>query len=331
MVSLATTKAHRNAARGGLAALACVLSLLVVASPAWADGGLHVMGAGAVADTCAACHRTHSSEAEPLLTQTQTALCYTCHGASAAGANTDVESGVGYSEADRTGAKGGLRGGGFEYALIDSANASGQQGGKSNPNGVVPVLGAGAGITSRHSVDSSMQTAWGNGGISESIFYGKEIALRCGSCHDPHGNGKYRTLRTIPKDSGGASVAIPDAATKVYTTGNYWLVEDAKAPNFMTKISEWCSTCHTRYLSSTSYTDTADAVFTKRHRSDQTSQGTASCAQCHVAHGSNATVAEADSTAVHNPKGREGVPAGAGSRLLRVDAKGTCQMCHLGE
>lgn len=290
-------------------------------------------GAGAIADTCAACHRAHTAKAASLLEEPEAALCYTCHGGSGAGANTDVENGVGYPEAGRKGTAKALRGGGFKYALIDSANASGQQGGKSNPNGVVPVLGSAASVTSTHSVGSSEETAWGNGPINAEVDYGKDISLRCGSCHDPHGSGSYRALRAIPKESGAASpgVKIPDASSKVYTTENYWQVEDLKAPNFISSISAWCATCHTRYLSATSYTESGDAVFTKRHRSNETSQGSANCIQCHVAHGSNATVAEADSTAVHNPEGRSGVPAGPGSRLLRVDGKGTCQMCHAGE
>jgi predicted CXXCH cytochrome family protein len=317
-----------RAGRLALSALACAAALLSTAVPGLADNGPHRMGAGPIADNCAACHRVHTSQGEPLLGQTQTALCYTCHGSSGTGASTDVEDGVGYSGAGRSGAQGALRGGGFRYALIDSASPSGQETEHEDPNGVVPVLEKGQPVTSSHSVDSSWQTAWGNGPISEEVSYGKSIMLRCGSCHDPHGDGKYRTLRPIPKESGGSSVSIADASTKVYTTTNYWQVADPNAPQFIEKISEWCATCHTRYLSSTSYTESGDAVFTLRHISSQTEQGKASCIQCHVAHGSNASVGEADSTAVHNPKGREGVPAGPGSRLLRIDAKGTCTMCH---
>jgi predicted CXXCH cytochrome family protein len=325
---LASTRPHERTGRPALLALACAVAFLTAAAPSLADNGPHQMGAGPIADDCAACHRVHTSQGESLLGQTQTALCYTCHGSSGTGASTDVEDGVGYSGAGRTGEKGALRGGGFKYALIDSANPSGQETGHSDPNGEVPVLSEGAPISSSHSVDSSSQTAWGNGPISEEVSYGKSVMLRCGSCHDPHGDGKYRALRAIPKESGGSSVSIADASTKVYTTSDYWQVADPNAPQFVEKISEWCATCHTRYLSSTSYTDSGDAVFTFRHRSDQKTQGSANCIQCHVAHGSNASVGESDSTAVHSPEGRAGVPAGAGSRLLRIDAKGTCTMCH---
>jgi predicted CXXCH cytochrome family protein len=324
---LATTRSHENAARLALLGLACAASLFAGAVASSADNGPHVSAAGVVADTCASCHRAHTSTASRLLVEPQPALCYTCHGSSATGANTDVEDGIGYSGEGRGGGKAGaLRGGGFAYALIGSGSASGQQGSHPNPDGTVPVRSAAAGVTSTHSANSSGQTAWGNGPISATVDYGKIIPLRCGSCHDPHGSGNYRALRSIPSDSGaGTGVAIPDATKKVYTTANYWQVEDASAPGFIAGISAWCATCHTRYLSATSYTGSGDAVFTKRHRSDQTSQGSANCIQCHVAHGSNASAAQASSGGVHS---LEGVPSAAGSYLLRIDNRGVCQMCH---
>jgi predicted CXXCH cytochrome family protein len=317
---------HKNPGSLALLALCCAVSLLATAASTSADNGPHVMGAGGVPDTCALCHRLHTAQAPDLLGEPQTELCYTCHGASATGASTDVQDGVGYSNTERTGTPAALRGGGFKYALIDSASPSGQQSGGSNPGGIVPVLASGVPVTSAHSVDSSSQVAWGNGPISAEANYGKTISLRCGSCHDPHGNGNYRILRPIPKESGAESgVPIPDATTKLYTTDNYWDVADKNAASFIADISAWCATCHTRYLSDTSYTASGDAIFTGRHISDQKAQGSANCIQCHVAHGSNASVEEAGSMAVHSP---QGAPAGPGSRLLRIDDKGTCRMCH---
>ena len=325
----AGTSARDNAGSLAPIALGAVLLLLATAAPASADNGPHVMGQGLTAETCAICHRIHNAQAPDLLTERETALCYTCHGAAAAGASTDVVDGVGYSSTERTGAPGALRGGGFAYALIDSAHPSGQGSKGSDPEGVVPVLGAGAAVTSAHTVnESSQQTDWGNGAISATANYGKEIKLTCGSCHDPHGNGMYRILRPIPLESGattGVEIPEPPGMPHVYTTTNYWDVEDTYAPDFIAKISEWCAACHTRYLSSTSYEPSGDAVFTDRHVSNGTAQGKPSCIQCHVAHGSNATVAEAGKMAIHSP---EEVPAGPGGRLLRIDARGTCRMCH---
>ncbi len=301
---------------------------LIAAGPAAADAGPHVMGQGLTPSSCAICHRAHTAQAPDLLKEPETALCYTCHGAAAAGASTDVVDGVGYSNIERTGTPGALRGGGFKYALIDSAHPSGQGSEGSDPGGVVPALSAGTPVTSAHSVDESIQTDWGNGPISAEPNDGNTISLSCGSCHDPHGNGMYRLLRPIPIDSGATTpVEIPEPAgmPHVYTTTNYWDVEDEYAPDLIVKISEWCALCHTRYLSSTTGAESGDAIFTDRHVSDGAKQGTPSCIQCHVAHGSNANADEAGSFAIHSP---QELPAGPGSRLLRIDGRGTCRMCH---
>jgi len=316
-------------ARFACAAACTAAALFAAAGPAAADNGPHVTGASSTTDSCAACHRAHTAQAPDLLKEAETTLCYSCHGPTGSGAATDVVDGVGYSSEGRGGAPRALRGGGFSKAMIDSAHASGQQGGKSNPDGVVPVLANPASVNSTHSVDGTEHTAWGNGPISATPEYGKGISLSCGSCHDPHGNGNYRILRPIPAESGAASgVAIPDATTKDYTTVNYWQVEDPTAPGFIAKVAEWCATCHTRYLSSTSYAATGDAVFSNQHRTDMGAQGSPNCIQCHVAHGSNAAAGEASSSGMHS---LAGVPAAADGYLLRIDNRGVCQMCHLGE
>jgi len=298
------------------------VGLFVGAPVASADSGPHVAGAGAVADGCAGCHRAHTGKATKLLVQAQPALCYTCHGSTGTGASTDVVDGLGYSSSARTPPPGALRGGGFTYALIDSASPTGQQSSGSNPTGTVPVLATGVATTSTHSADGSDVKAWGNGAINSGA--GPTIQLACGSCHDPHGNGNYRILRGIPTQSGASAVNITDAGTKVYTTANYWRVADTNGAAFISNVSAWCSTCHTRYLA-VDGTTSGDAIYTYRHKSNGTSEGSASCVQCHVAHGSNASVSGAFSNAVPNP---DGTAATGDSRLLRINNRGTCQMCH---
>ena len=254
-------------------------------------------------------------------------LCYTCHGSAATGATTDVEDGVGYSGSGRSGGTAGaLRGGGFSYALIGSNTPSGN-----GYLGEVPVRSAGAAATSTHSVDESEQMAWGNGAISGTADYGNVIPLRCGSCHDPHGNGNYRILRPMPKDAvvrpgTAGDVMIPDTATKVYTTDNYWQVEDVNAPGFIANISAWCATCHTRYLAppkapaptaAMPSSPTATAP-TRRRRARPTASSATSRTAPTRAWGPTRPASPTPTAA----------SAGADSRLLRIDNRGVCQMCH---
>ncbi len=189
--------------------------------------------------------------------------------------------------------------------------------------------------------------------------------LECTACHDPHGNGQYRILRAVPSDSGFTAtlpgnttpgIVIKDTANKVYTTTNYWIAGDPNAvadtgtttilggtsttdptpvqktisatvSSFQANVAAWCTTCHTRYLAPSGSwgKNSGDAVFSYRHTGDQVS-GDASanrnCIQCHVAHGTNAQM----------PNSKVEWPNGTGtssdSRLLRVDDRGTCVMCH---
>ena len=347
-----------------------------------ADAGPHrstAVGAGVTSllsdaggGRCASCHRTHTAKAEYLLKAAQPALCYTCH--SGPGSDTDVVAGMDQNTSLP------LRGGGFEYALINGAGAAKTMGtvpgahGLPTLNQTVPALAAGTATTSRHEIDGTTQgTMWGNGAISAAVNPGKaSVTLECGSCHDPHGNGNYRILKPVPNDAGtltqtvitpastnattgvvtpaelsapAGGVNIPDAVTKVYTTTNYWTVADRNVPNvtggplsvvgdgttdgYITNVSQWCSTCHTRYLAgSGSYkTDSGDAAFTYRHRSNRNNSAGVSrpnCIQCHVSHGSNVSMT---GTSVGVNPGDTAV-VGADSRLLRVNNRGTCVMCH---
>ncbi|MHB8275071.1 MAG: cytochrome c3 family protein [Dermatophilaceae bacterium] len=314
-----------------LAACSTLVFSFGAAAPAFADNGPHVQGAGALADGCAGCHRVHTAKAPKLLAQAQPGLCYTCHGTTGTGATTDVQGGTGYSAANRTSKAGALRGGGFEFALIDSANPTGQVATYSNVSGIVPVkaLTAPAASTSSHSLSGSA-TIWGGGAISAIANYGNAtVNLTCGSCHDPHGNKNYRILKPLPTDGTGPALAatITDATTKVYTTANYWKVDDTNAPAYIANVSAWCTTCHTRYLapSGSGSVSSTDAVYTYRHKSNDTSQGGASCIQCHVSHGSNASQGTFSSAVGFPATPATGTPD---SRLLRIDNRGTCQMCH---
>jgi predicted CXXCH cytochrome family protein len=342
-------------------ALGVATWLLLGATAAWADNGPHVSTAQGVGtdqlvqtDRCASCHRAHTSQGQMNLVNPQPQLCLTCHGTDGTGASTDVEDGIGYVGADgtpdatRDGAStvGALRGGGFKFALIGSANPT-KETYQYNPttlrarNQKIPVLAAGQDVTSIHDVygaEGAKYTAWGNGVNGSGA--GSSIALECGSCHDPHGNGNYRILKAIPDASGATTgVAIPDQPQKVYVTSDYWQTGATGVPlvaggvtapdGFIQNIASWCTTCHTRYLApSQSYkTDSGDPIFKYRHRSDNVSKvGGANCITCHVAHGSNADMGGTYSSQVKLPDGTD-APAGD-SRLLRVDNRGICLMCH---
>lgn len=352
--------------------------LMLYASPALADNGVHVMGAGLTPDSCAGCHRLHTAPAPLLLKQDGTQLCYTCHGIGGTGSKLDVESGVQYDTDTHTGAAQALRGGGFKFALIDSSRA-----GLTTTAKTVNVLAAGQAVTSTHSVNASNVTAWGNetfdgtGAVTANPQFGTTIQLRCGSCHDPHGNGYYRILRPKPQQSGlprtstAASVGgvgILDvqadaSGMKGYTTTNYWDVSmnlaTIPAPTFtpsgtppsvgpnnmpfngiaantgtgqplVSGIAAWCSTCHTKYLAASGSNETNvlnDPVFSYRHTSNReitASLNARNCVQCHVAHGSNASMGP-KSGATNTP---DNTADPGGSKLLRVDNRGVCQICH---
>ena len=102
------------------------------------------------------------------------------------------------------------------------------------------------------------------------------------------------------------------------------------APNalpatFNGQINAWCATCHSRYLAGSGAwsTDSGDAIFTYRH----TNTSNKPCTTCHVAHGTNATMAGGLTTFAANYPYPDGSISDS-SRLLKIDNRGTCQACH---
>jgi predicted CXXCH cytochrome family protein len=245
-------------------------------------------------------------------------------------------------------------------------NAS--RGSYSSRNQLIPPAAAPAETTSSHFGGVGIMWgsgALGTASVGKDMSQTTTTKLECSSCHDPHGNDQYRILKPVPSDSGFTTVIpgntqpgifIEDTANKVYTTTNYWTAGDpaavadtgtntilggtsstdptpmpktisATVSSFQANVAAWCTTCHTRYLapSGSWRTNSGDDVFTYRHTGDNVSGDAASnrnCIQCHVAHGSNAQM---DSSKVEWPSGT--TPSGD-SRLLRVDDRGTCVMCH---
>jgi predicted CXXCH cytochrome family protein len=99
---------------------------------------------------------------------------------------------------------------------------------------------------------------------------------------------------------------------------------------FNVQMTNWCSQCHTRYLAASGARSTAsgDAIYMYRH----TTAKNRTCTTCHVAHGTNAVMNQdtsAGTTYSANVPwpGNNGTTIGD-SRLLKVDNRGTCQLCH---
>jgi predicted CXXCH cytochrome family protein len=133
------------------------------------------------------------------------------------------------------------------------------------------------------------------------------------------------------------------------TTGDYWHVSVpwtpggaaaiSDAPNgnpsgptpFNTQIETWCSACHTRYHAEpfSQSENSGDNLFAYRHQT----AGRTACTTCHVAHGSNARMEGTYSLSQPFPNGAApsytiGSATTGDSRLLKVDNRGTCQLCH---
>jgi predicted CXXCH cytochrome family protein len=229
--------------RLALVLTAGALWLFLFAIPAFADNGPHHKGQfnTSLQGSCAGCHRAHSAQDPNLLKDVMPNLCYACHGSGATGSNEDVVNGV------PTGGVAGvaLRGGGFAYALIDTDNSMNTVWNGATPKGdsnkYIGVQTAGAVGTNHHSVAGTPVNMWGSGVLGTSTTPGTNTYtvttdLTCGSCHDPHGNGQYRILKSKPDDAATTyAVYLNDVAagdTPNYKTQNYGVgnVDGTKVP-----------------------------------------------------------------------------------------------------
>ena len=67
--------------------------------------------------------------------------------------------------------------------------------------GYIGVLANGTATTSTH---SGTGTVWGNGAVNSGAGVAG-VTLDCAKCHNPHGNGQYRILQTLPGEDWAAS------------------------------------------------------------------------------------------------------------------------------
>jgi predicted CXXCH cytochrome family protein len=306
-----------------------VAAVFATAGIASADGGPHEGTFGLTTDACAGCHRAHTAQAAKLLKDSsQYDLCMSCH-ADGVGADTNVADGTYYGTT--AGDNGyGLRGGGFTTALMNTA--MGDVGTTFDEDGT-PVA-----ITSKHTIGDASTIAWGawvSGDANDSK--GKTMTLECGSCHNPHGNGHYRILKSQPGAPSGmtlSDVDVLDEATTKYTItydGNDYRDLTQYDSSTLLQMSNWCAQCHTQYLATLGDASTANgtsSVFMYRH----TTEGgglAGECMDCHVAHGTPAAMGTY-SDAVAWPGGDAAAwqAASKTSRLLTIDNRGVCVRCH---
>ena len=146
--------------------------LFLFAIPVFADNGPHVKGQNSTAlmGSCASCHRAHSAQAPDLVKSAMPNLCYSCHGSGNAGATTDVQDGVAFATTatvhgtgSQTGT-GALRGGGFDYALINTVTPTSLTGTVDKTTGSAAIVGTGTSFLSQLAVGSYV-TIPGGGGI----------------------------------------------------------------------------------------------------------------------------------------------------------------------
>jgi len=308
--------------------LAAAFVLLLVPTAALADNGPHGgYTATNTPDGCAACHRAHTAQGEMLLVASDTyALCTSCHGSAAAGAQTNVIDGVYAEGVDDPGGEGttagGLRAGGFENTLMNTDFSLTPPGSRAT--------------TSAHMVNGGTGTVWGYGAISATPYEGPAgFELTCANCHNPHGNSgpggeaTYRLLRSSPIGPDGEVPVVgyvTDETTKTYTIeprnqnipDNYFY-QTYSTPTGVA-ISAFCGGCHTRYEAPTGayHIDSGDGLFTYRHPAGLDAHGSVSCLTCHTSHGTSAMGTElATSTSLAD-----------NTALLRLDNRGVCANCH---
>ncbi|MBI5839784.1 MAG: cytochrome c3 family protein [Chloroflexi bacterium] len=318
--------------------------VLMTASPVLADNGPHG-GYTAATDACASCHRAHTAVGPALLVQsTSYALCISCHGSSATGANTNVEDGLDKS-VNRS-----LRAGGFVNVTMNPA-----EGESGSTVQVLPV-------TSSHMVTGGSNTVWGYGAINAVPDAGAAgISLTCTNCHNPHGRagaGNTATYRILKGSNAGneplfgsqdSTVDLPDEAAKTYYTGangDYFGDHGSSVGGTMINaaMTSWCAQCHTRYHApypgAPGSTDSGDAIFAFRHVTNDTSTTNCmschpgfvgyypGCVSCHMAHGTGVRMGS-NSGSIPWPDGNNAPGGNNRSSLLRIDNRGVCWQCHV--
>ena len=228
-----------------MAGIACAVAALLP-GVAIANSGPHG-GYESPTEACALCHRAHNAPSSITWTnnfgEQRTALlntsasqvgkfCYTCHGESAQGADTNVEGGV-YEARASEGA----------YGEPGQALNGGAWGGWVTPAMNTSNAHAGTGVAAK-------------------------TTMECNVCHDVHGSSNYRLLKAkvLDENVGGydeagnptpyvisAEQGAPSGGFRLHVNyvadgyvPSYTTPKNAKAPAGDTSkaISGWCTSCH---------------------------------------------------------------------------------------
>lgn len=112
------------------------------------------------------------------------------------------------------------------------------------------------------------------------------------------------------------------------------MAPNGRPSTFNAQMTAWCASCHTRYFANNNPTTpgaTGTAASWQQPRPDESifkyqhrTVAGRDCLTCHVSHGSNAAMTGDYSGNFPYPDGT----LSPSSRLLKVDNRGTCQMCH---
>ncbi len=220
--------------------LAVAVLALLMSGTALANFGPH---GGYVTDTdsCAGCHRAHSSFSTVQWTATHTVngqtistnhsallvsgattmseFCYACHGDGAPGASTNVMSGIFDSGPSASSTE---TVGTSPHGVVTAYQTASTFGAELNGGGFVSVpTGAGGSATaatSQHNMDLGPATdpLWGAG---NSVPAGTN--LTCTDCHDPHGSSNYRLLKDVV-----AGVTVGGYSSDGSDTPDPWVISN---------------------------------------------------------------------------------------------------------
>jgi predicted CXXCH cytochrome family protein len=239
-----------------LLGLAAALSLVFVGS-AFANFGPHG-GYAQDTDSCAGCHRAHSSfsvinytprvggellaeneKPSALLVgsaATMTEFCNACHGATAPGASTNVVQGIfdsGPSAAGSVAIPTAWADGTVTAYQTSSTAMGALNGGGFRTSGYYASSADLRAVTSAHSMEQA-GVLWGAGNAVSTL-----ANLTCTSCHDPHGSSNYRLLKDTVNNTAvggynpdgtpaGMVFSTETGYSDVVATGG-WLKHDAGA------------------------------------------------------------------------------------------------------